>query len=60
MPFSVSRRFIPLASLRDVIINEGLRGWDVRYYLAAVKETPGSETSLEVAYQVSFSVLVEP
>lgn len=59
MPLSVSQRFIPLASLHDVIINEGLRGWDVRYYLAAVKETPGSETRLDVAYQVNFFTLIE-
>lgn len=49
-PLFTSRRFIPLSALQDVIINEGLRRWDVRYYLAFVIGE-GSDVSLEVAYE---------
>ncbi|KAH8106748.1 hypothetical protein BXZ70DRAFT_246052 [Cristinia sonorae] len=64
MPIFVSRHFIPLEHLQDFIINEGLRGWDVRYYIAAVKFTPsgGGGTSLRVAYEnilPYFPVLLE-
>ncbi|KAI0306633.1 hypothetical protein B0F90DRAFT_1808283 [Multifurca ochricompacta] len=34
LPLLVSRKFIPLTEVQDVLINEGLRKWDVRYYLA--------------------------
>ncbi|KAF9453244.1 hypothetical protein P691DRAFT_658988 [Macrolepiota fuliginosa MF-IS2] len=50
-PFIVSRHFIPLTALQDVIINEGLRRWNVRFYLAAVKEGPGTEYSLDVLFE---------
>ncbi|KAG1754507.1 hypothetical protein EDB19DRAFT_1892490 [Suillus lakei] len=33
-PLFVSRRFIHASLLEDFIINEGLRRWNVRYYLA--------------------------
>lgn len=51
-PLFVSRRFIPLPTLQDVVIHEGFRGWNVRYYLAAVKENPVSGFSLDVAFEV--------
>lgn len=50
-PLLTSRRFIPLLTVQDVVINEGLRGWNVRYYLAAVKEHPTSGFSLDVAFE---------
>lgn len=53
-PRFVSRRFIPLTNLQDVIINEALRGWNVRYYLAVVKGRPSVGFSLEVAFEVGF------
>jgi phosphatidylinositol N-acetylglucosaminyltransferase subunit H len=51
-PLIVSRRFIPTTSLQDFIINEGLRRWDVRYYLAAIKRSHVDDDTLEVAYEV--------
>ncbi|KAH9966606.1 GPI-GlcNAc transferase complex, PIG-H component, conserved domain-containing protein, partial [Russula dissimulans] len=52
LPLFVSRRFIPLTEVRDVLINEGLRRWDVRYYLAVLYSPCRGEERLEVAYEV--------
>lgn len=52
LPLFVSRRFIPLTKVRDVLINEGLRRWDVRYYLAILYSPRLGEQRLEVVYQV--------
>ncbi|KAI0053999.1 hypothetical protein FA95DRAFT_1480209 [Auriscalpium vulgare] len=49
-PLLASRRFIPILELQDLIINEGLRGWAVRYYLAAMYQPPGPQR-LAVAYE---------
>ncbi|KXN85484.1 hypothetical protein AN958_11288 [Leucoagaricus sp. SymC.cos] len=51
-PFFSSKRFIPLRVLRDIVINEGLRGWNVRYYLAAVENHPLTGFALDVAFEV--------
>lgn len=51
-PIFISRRFIPLTALQDVIINEGLWGWNVRHYLAAVKEHSAAAYSLDVVFGV--------
>ncbi|KAF8590927.1 hypothetical protein K439DRAFT_1230570, partial [Ramaria rubella] len=48
---TAKRRFIPLTSVRDVVINEGLRRWNVRYYLCVIQDT-GSDVTLEVAFEV--------
>jgi len=54
MLLSVQRHFVRLHAVQDVLINEGLRRWDVRYFLAVV--TP--EASVHVAFQVlNFQVL---
>lgn len=53
MPLFAHRRFVPLASLQDFIINEGLWGWNVRYYLAAIHYSQQDTLSLRVAYEVS-------
>jgi len=53
LPLAASRRFIPTAVLQDFVINEGLRGWDVRYYLVAIKRSSRDDYTLEVAYEVS-------
>ncbi|KII88622.1 hypothetical protein PLICRDRAFT_41813 [Plicaturopsis crispa FD-325 SS-3] len=61
-PLAVSRLFIPTSELLDFIINEGLRRWDVRYYLAAMKKTDTPGFALEVAYEnilPHFPVLLE-
>ncbi|KAF8532518.1 GPI-GlcNAc transferase complex, PIG-H component-domain-containing protein [Gautieria morchelliformis] len=49
-PLRTKRRFIPLTSVRDIVINEGFRRWDVRYYLCIIRDT-GSEVVLEVAFE---------
>ena len=50
-PLMAQRRFIPLTFVRDIVINEGLRRWDVRYYICIIRDT-GSEVTLEVAFEV--------
>ncbi|KAJ6596778.1 hypothetical protein DFH09DRAFT_825236, partial [Mycena vulgaris] len=51
-PLTVTRRFIPLASLQDFVIHEGLSGWNVRYYLAAIRLSSSGDFRLHVAYEV--------
>ncbi|KAI0636796.1 hypothetical protein C8Q77DRAFT_525005 [Trametes polyzona] len=51
IPLFASRRFVPWASLEDFLINEGLRGWDVRYYLVAVSRTQQGALKLDVAFE---------
>lgn len=53
MCLSTTRQFIPLAILHDMIINEGLKGWDVRYYLAAIWRAGNGGFSLGIAFEVS-------
>lgn len=52
-PLFVSRRFIHASLLEDFIINEGLRRWNVRYYLAAVHRSSTGKITLDVAFEVS-------
>jgi len=62
MSLATTRRFIPLSTLRDVVINEGLRRWDVRYYLAAIRQNVHGELGLEVAFETllpHFPVLLD-
>lgn len=51
-PLFSKRRFIPATSLQDIVINEGLRGWNVLYYLVVVRHANGKKCALEVAYEV--------
>ena len=49
LPLSTSHTFIPLSEISTVIINEGLRRWSVRYYLAVVyKRGQGVLVALDV------------
>ncbi|KIM80721.1 hypothetical protein PILCRDRAFT_821977 [Piloderma croceum F 1598] len=48
---SASRRFIPMSALQDFVINEGLRRWNVRYYLTAIQRNGENDFSLHVAYE---------
>ena len=48
-----SQKFVPWSSLEDFLINEGLRGWDVRYYCVAINRTLQGSLQLEVAFEVS-------
>ncbi|KAG8780080.1 hypothetical protein FRC12_023490 [Ceratobasidium sp. 428] len=56
---SVSRVFIPISVISDIIINEGLCGWNVRRYLAILS---AREPSLQVVFEnldPSFDILRE-
>ena len=53
LPWLTNRRFIASTHLHGVYINEGLRGWNVRFYLVAIKHTALTGSTFEVAYQVS-------
>jgi len=48
---SVERRVIPASTISAVIINEGLYGWNVRYYLAVLTKLDETQ-SLHVLYEV--------
>ncbi|KAI0748299.1 hypothetical protein C8Q80DRAFT_730780 [Daedaleopsis nitida] len=55
-------KFVPWSSLDDFLINEGIRGWDIRYYLVAINRTPQGPIQLEVAFEnilPRFPVLLE-
>jgi len=47
----VERRVIPASTISAVIINEGLYGWNVRYYLAVLTKVDETQ-SLHVLYEV--------
>jgi phosphatidylinositol glycan class H protein len=59
MCFSTTHRFIPLSNLNDMIINEGLKGWDVRYYLAVIKHVGGGGFAINIAFEVSQPTLFD-
>ncbi|KAI8998477.1 hypothetical protein BD414DRAFT_475183 [Trametes punicea] len=57
-----ARKFVPWSSLEDFLINEGLRGWNVRYYLVAIHRTQQGTLQLKVAFEnilPRFPVLLE-
>lgn len=56
LPLKVTRRFIPTAYLQDIIINEALYGWNVRYYLAFLVNVDDERFSMEIAYKVRITV----
>ncbi|KAJ7285960.1 hypothetical protein C8J57DRAFT_1286361 [Mycena rebaudengoi] len=59
---TVTRRFVPLASLQDFVIHEGLSKWNVRYYLAAIQLTQSGDFRIHIAYEnllPHFTVLLE-
>ncbi|EIN07451.1 hypothetical protein PUNSTDRAFT_71461, partial [Punctularia strigosozonata HHB-11173 SS5] len=49
---SVSRRFISMTVLQDVVINEALHGWNVRYYLAVLCRYTDDQVEIDVAFEV--------
>lgn len=51
-----SDTFIPLDSVRDVVINEGIQGWRVVYYLAVLYRHADDETSSAVHVRIAFPV----
>jgi len=40
-----------MPALQDFVINEGLRRWNVRYYLTAIQRIDSFNTTLQVAYE---------
>jgi len=58
LPLFVSKRFIPLTEVQDVLINEGIRRWDVRYYLAVLYSPHQGEQHLAVAYEVELKLFI--
>ncbi|KAJ6455698.1 hypothetical protein C8R45DRAFT_1035413 [Mycena sanguinolenta] len=61
-PLTVTRQFIPFASLQDFVIHEGLSGWNVRYYLAAIRLSDNGEYQVHVAFEnllPRFEILLE-
>ncbi|KAJ7046655.1 hypothetical protein C8F04DRAFT_204418 [Mycena alexandri] len=60
--FFVTRNFVPFASLQDFVIHEGLRRWDIRYYLATIKLSGADGFQVHVAYEnllPHFEILLE-
>ncbi|KAF7338393.1 Phosphatidylinositol N-acetylglucosaminyltransferase subunit gpi15 [Mycena venus] len=55
-PFAVTRQFIPFASLQDFVIHEGLSGWNVRYYLAAIRLSETGDYQVHVAFKVTVGI----
>ncbi|KAH8117359.1 hypothetical protein DFH11DRAFT_1005067 [Phellopilus nigrolimitatus] len=61
-PIFVARRFIPAVYIQDIIINEALRRWNVRYYLALIVHSPKEKLELAVFFENTlphFPVLLE-
>lgn len=51
LPIFIERQVIPASTISAVIINEGLHGWNVRYYLAVLTKVDEAQ-SLHVLYEV--------
>ncbi|KAJ3735438.1 hypothetical protein DFJ43DRAFT_991260 [Lentinula guzmanii] len=50
LTFFTNKRFVPYTILRDLVINEGIKRWDVRYYLVVLKEGTTGRVALEVCF----------
>jgi len=46
------RHFIPISIIRDVVINEALHRWNVRYYLSIISDT-GEDITMDSVFGVS-------
>lgn len=57
IPVSSSTVFIPLESVKDILMLEGIRGWSVVFYLAIVQEIGGS-MQIHVAFPVRSDVIL--
>lgn len=51
-PLSTSNLFIPLDSISDIIINEGIYGWRVIYYIVIIQQQGKEGIKLRVAFPV--------
>ena len=52
LPLFAVRRFIPRAYVKDILINEALRRWNVRYYLAVLVNGLDGSYELVVPFEV--------
>ncbi|KAM0755900.1 hypothetical protein T439DRAFT_15220 [Meredithblackwellia eburnea MCA 4105] len=50
IPLSTSRRFVPLSSISDVVINEGIFRWKIIYYLVIIQDRGKGEIKLRVGF----------
>lgn len=53
---SVSRRFLSMDVIHDVLINEGLRHWDWKYYLVVLRRLPPRSEDPDLSLFVVFEV----
>ncbi|KAG8957374.1 hypothetical protein FRC03_010217, partial [Tulasnella sp. 419] len=59
--WSRSRRFIPLSSMLDIVINEGIRRWDFKYYLMITHRVPPQRSNDEyIKIAVAFEDTLPP
>lgn len=52
IPLSTSRLFLPLNSISDVVINEGIYGWTIIYYLVIIQDDGNGPVKLRVGFPV--------
>jgi hypothetical protein len=58
LTLSTSKLFVPLSSISDVVVNEGIWRWQIIYYLVIIRnEDSASEAKLEIGFKVSARVL---
>lgn len=53
----VERTFVSLAELDDIILNEALYGWNVRYYMAVLYRSENGRPRMHVAFEVQLRAL---
>lgn len=54
VPMSTAKTFVPLNSIQDVVINEGINGWRIVYYIVVIQDGGEEEgVKLRVAFPVS-------
>jgi len=47
----ITRRFIRFNGFQDVVIHEGLKGWDVRFFIAVINISSSGNIILDIAYR---------
>jgi hypothetical protein len=53
---STAKTFVPLNSIQDVVINEGIYGWRIVYYIVVIQDGGEEEgVKLRVAFPVSLN-----
>lgn len=57
IPLSTARLFLPLSSISDVVINEGIWRWQIIYYLVIIQNEGKEGAKLRIGFPVSFEPL---